>query len=85
MGYFIDVKVWGHYGLPSNFIAPCSIMTKFGALIEFDKFSLKSPNNHIKITSLRSYGVIFVSGSFEISEFFISESIWRKFGSGEKF
>ena len=40
MGYFKNTTVWGG---PSNFVVSCPIMTKFGVLIEFDKFSPKSP------------------------------------------
>ena len=45
MGYFKNTTVWegGHYGPPSNFVVSCLIMIKFGGLIEFDKFSPKSP------------------------------------------
>ena len=46
MGYFINVKVLGGGGGgASNFAASCSIITKFGIVIEFDNLSPKSPKN----------------------------------------
>ena len=68
-----------------NFVVSCPIMTKFGALIEFDKFSPKSPNIFLKMTSLSSYDVTFCFRLPYPSKFFISGPIWLSFGSGDEF
>ena len=44
---------------PSNFVVSCSVMAKFGVLIEFDKFSPRSPKKLTKMTSQRNYDDIF--------------------------
>ena len=51
------------------FVVSCSIMIKFGVVIEFNKFSPKSTN---KFTKLRNSGVMtssFVSGSRILKNF----------------
>ena len=59
MGYFYNIEGGGHYGPPYNFVVSYPIMTKFSVVMEYDKFSPKSPKNFKKITSLPSYDVIF--------------------------
>ena len=52
----------GHYAPPpppSNFVASCSIIIKFGIVIEFDTLSPKSPKIFLKMKSLPSYDVLF--------------------------
>ena len=57
MGYFKNTTVGGALWPPSTFVVSSSIMIKFGVLIEFDKFSPKSPKK-VKMTSLPSYDVV---------------------------
>ena len=48
-GYSKNVRLWErHYGPLCNFLVSGSIMTKFGVVREFDKFTPKSPQNYSK-------------------------------------
>ena len=71
---------------PPNFVVSSSITIRFGAVIEFDKFSPKYPKKSFEndvTAELCHYLLSRATVSFEIWNFFIPGRIWLKFGSEE--